>query len=67
MQEVPVRCYKQEPIKKSKSEKLTQKSSSKTDNNNKKKKNGAALNNYSSGDDDLTDNKLKLELAWLIF
>jgi hypothetical protein len=34
MQEVPVRCYKQEPIKKSKSEKLTQKSSSKTDNNN---------------------------------
>jgi hypothetical protein len=37
MQEVPVRCYKQEPIKKSKSEKLTQKSSSKTDNNNKKK------------------------------
>jgi hypothetical protein len=38
MQEVPVRCYKQEPIKKSKSEKLTQKSSSKTDNNNKKKK-----------------------------
>jgi hypothetical protein len=38
MQEVPVRCYKQEPIKKSKSEKLTQKSSSKTDNNKKKKK-----------------------------
>jgi hypothetical protein len=38
MQEVPVRCYKQEPIKKSKSEKLTQKSSSKTDNNNNNKK-----------------------------
>jgi hypothetical protein len=38
MQEVPVRCYKQEPIKKSKSEKLTQKSSSNTDNNKKKKK-----------------------------
>ncbi|CAK7346435.1 unnamed protein product [Dovyalis caffra] len=51
--------------KMSKSEKLAEESaqlsSSKTNNN----KFGAELNNYSSGDENLSDNKGKLELAWL--
>ncbi|XP_024457851.2 uncharacterized protein LOC7476900 isoform X2 [Populus trichocarpa] len=47
----------------SKSEKSAQVSSPSSSKTNKKS--GGELSNYSSGDDDLSDNKGKIELAWL--
>jgi hypothetical protein len=46
--------------KSEKSAQVSSPSSSKTNN-----KSGGELSNYSSGDDDLSDNKGKIELAWL--
>jgi hypothetical protein len=47
----------------SKSEKSAQVSSPSSSKTNKKS--GGELSNYSSGDGDLSDNKGKIELAWL--
>ncbi|KAL9357940.1 hypothetical protein Peur_051193 [Populus x canadensis] len=49
-----------EMSKSEKSAQVSSPSSSKTNN-----KSGGELSNYSSGDDDLSDNKGKIELAWL--